>query len=618
MGIFSDLSTRLLRSIGLALRSISPVQLPTGVNRPPDNEGRTAAFQLQFQDTESARSSPALYNFVKGQILKTDPVYLSHPQEMMTKELVKGQPPIPIPVTVLTRASQITLITPPPPYDDDSDINAENDQYVQKMKSVNSIKSTNETGDIFLYNNKTFTMKDIAVSADGTQCTITGGISDYFSMLATHLAMDFELISTVKNTKIDSDLEEKLKKHLARRDSYNASSIHSRRKHAALAVSTLVVYLTSTGQYELMVAKRANDVAAYPSLFSVIPGGMLQPELSGPEDPFEKEWSIQHCVIKEYCEELFSAKIKKNAFDPFYIYYDSDPKWKPARELYDALKTGVCKILHSGVILNFSDMLPDICCVLLIEDPRWYETQRSQFSTNWEYMPLNELLNWSPKGRSKYNFEAVADQFLRGAVQIDDEVAARISGQWVPPGLATLWLGVEAVQEHLRGNRPAAAFESYLSDSEHRVPWRVQRLNDGIESVELSIRKLVERRLSGNRQLIPSNILFQADELIGRSTKKKAAHDQEHYRSLAGTLEYLDLRHLHDTIVSKSLWHLFEPIFLSKGVLSVKFDQLAELRNTIRHSRSLDEITEKEGEVAILWFQTLFKKLSAPDTMTEG
>ena len=32
-------------------------------------------------------------------------------------------------------------------------------------------------------------------------------------------------------------------------------------------------------------------------------------------------------------------------------------------------------------------------------------------------------------------------------------------------------------------------------------------------------------------------------------------------------------------------------------------NQLAELRNSIRHSRSVDEITEKEGEAAILWFK---------------
>jgi len=42
--------------------------------------------------------------------------------------------------------------------------------------------------------------------------------------------------------------------------------------------------------------------------------------------------------------------------------------------------------------------------------------------------------------------------------------------------------------------------------------------------------------------------------------------------------------------------------------LNIKFDQLAELRNAIRHSRAVDEIKRKEGEAAILWFDKVLKK----------
>ena len=38
-------------------------------------------------------------------------------------------------------------------------------------------------------------------------------------------------------------------------------------------------------------------------------------------------------------------------------------------------------------------------------------------------------------------------------------------------------------------------------------------------------------------------------------------------------------------------------------MLETKFGQFAELRNGIRHSRSVDEVTRKEGEAAILWFE---------------
>jgi hypothetical protein len=61
-------------------------------------------------------------------------------------------------------------------------------------------------------------------------------------------------------------------------------------------------------------------------------------------------------------------------------------------------------------------------------------------------------------------------------------------------------------------------------------------------------------------------------------------------------------------IVSKSLWSRFEAGFLNKDTLIAKFNQLAELRNGIRHSRTVDEITRKEGEAALLWFEQVSKR----------
>jgi hypothetical protein len=59
---------------------------------------------------------------------------------------------------------------------------------------------------------------------------------------------------------------------------------------------------------------------------------------------------------------------------------------------------------------------------------------------------------------------------------------------------------------------------------------------------------------------------------------------------------------------SKSLRPLFEPRFSTKESLVAKFDQLAELRNGIRHSRAVSEIVRKEGEAAILWFGQVLTK----------
>jgi hypothetical protein len=56
-------------------------------------------------------------------------------------------------------------------------------------------------------------------------------------------------------------------------------------------------------------------------------------------------------------------------------------------------------------------------------------------------------------------------------------------------------------------------------------------------------------------------------------------------------------------ITSRALWERFAPRFASKESLAVRFAQLAELRNSIRHGRSVDDVTRKDGEVALLWFR---------------
>jgi len=71
---------------------------------------------------------------------------------------------------------------------------------------------------------------------------------------------------------------------------------------------------------------------------------------------------------------------------------------------------------------------------------------------------------------------------------------------------------------------------------------------------------------------------------------------------ICSKLEYADLRELQDTVTNKTLWPLFEDRFSNKETLVKRFDQLAELRNGIRHSRTVDEVTRKEGEAALLWF----------------
>jgi hypothetical protein len=136
----------------------------------------------------------------------------------------------------------------------------------------------------------------------------------------------------------------------------------------------------------------------------------------------------------------------------------------------------------------------------------------------------------------------------------------------------------------------------------------VKELDARIERIELQLRAAITSALEGDVTRLPPHVRQKADERVSSAAKKNAALDRNRYRTLSGKLEFCDLRELQDTITNRTIWVHFEGLFANKQTLAIKFDQLAELRNAIRHSRTVDEITEKEGEAGILWFEQLLQR----------
>jgi hypothetical protein len=69
------------------------------------------------------------------------------------------------------------------------------------------------------------------------------------------------------------------------------------------------------------------------------------------------------------------------------------------------------------------------------------------------------------------------------------------------------------------------------------------------------------------------------------------------------------------------LWPRFEAVFATKEALAKRFDQLAELRNSIRHSRHVTEIVRSDGNAALLWFTAVLDKNTSGseiDTKTQA
>ena len=114
--------------------------------------------------------------------------------------------------------------------------------------------------------------------------------------------------------------------------------------------------------------------------------------------------------------------------------------------------------------------------------------------------------------------------------------------------------------------------------------------------------------LDGDPAQLPPHVRQKIEERLQTAAKKNAALDSNRYETLAGKLEYADLRELQDAITNKALWRRFDGRFGNKEMLGRRFGQLADLRNGIRHSRSVDEITRKEGEAAILRFEQVNRR----------
>jgi hypothetical protein len=147
------------------------------------------------------------------------------------------------------------------------------------------------------------------------------------------------------------------------------------------------------------------------------------------------------------------------------------------------------------------------------------------------------------------------------------------------------------------------AIEDLLVKERLDLSPRLRELDTRVEAVELSLRQIITNALSDNAVELPPHVLQKIDERLQSAARKNAALDLNYYQTLGGKLEYADLREVQDVILGRAIWPLFQARFANKEALAKRFDQLAELRNGIRHSRSVDEITRKEGEAALLWFQ---------------
>lgn len=143
---------------------------------------------------------------------------------------------------------------------------------------------------------------------------------------------------------------------------------------------------------------------------------------------------------------------------------------------------------------------------------------------------------------------------------------------------------------------------SGLERGQDRSDPRLRELDEQISAVELQLRRVIDGALEGDRSLLPGHVSQKIAERLAAKQRSNPGLPSA-ATGLLDSLEYCDFRELQDVITSRAQWERFAPRFASKENLAMRFAQLAELRNSIRHGRSVDDVTRKDGEVALLWFR---------------
>ncbi|MEP0806967.1 MAG: DUF262 domain-containing protein [Chloroflexota bacterium] len=147
------------------------------------------------------------------------------------------------------------------------------------------------------------------------------------------------------------------------------------------------------------------------------------------------------------------------------------------------------------------------------------------------------------------------------------------------------------------------AIESLLIRGRLDLQPLLRDLDERIEKVELGLREATVKALNNDPAQLPEHIRIKIEERLQAALRRNPALNGNGYEMLVGKLEFADLRDLEDIIVAKNVWPSFEARFGTKPQLANRFAQLAELRNSIRHTRTVTELVRKDGEAALLWFE---------------
>jgi hypothetical protein len=215
-----------------------------------------------------------------------------------------------------------------------------------------------------------------------------------------------------------------------------------------IAVSTLVFYRRDDAWW-MLCDMRSKKVAEYGDLFHVVPSFIFQPVVAPTPGNVRFEWNIRHNVFREYLEELFDvpeAQHSGRMLAPDYFYEHPNLEF-----LTDLLQNGGASLHGVAFVFNLLNHRPEVCSVLIVEDPNWYNYQKSGRRHGLTAIHFNdEFKDYEARSRTPH-----AD--LRMSSELDSPVWANVARPWamVPPGAPALILGAREACGRLGLEEPA-------------------------------------------------------------------------------------------------------------------------------------------------------------------
>jgi len=140
------------------------------------------------------------------------------------------------------------------------------------------------------------------------------------------------------------------------------------------------------------------------------------------------------------------------------------------------------------------------------------------------------------------------------------------------------------------------------------LPEHLEKLNKEIEKIEIELRKLIVVLLGLTtkeevKEKLPPHILEKINLKLAREKKRNNSFVDERINDPFFWMQFTDLQELQQIISAKTYWNLFLDKFVAVDKLTTEFNDIANLRNALRHSREVDQITKMKGEASILWMK---------------